>query len=111
MGAPALSSTRMIVLHATFRVDPAKRDEALELIEWLVEQSQQEAGMIDYRAATDVTDPNVIRFFEQYEDEAAFEAHTETDHFEEFEAALPDLAAGESNVTRFDVESVTELAP
>jgi quinol monooxygenase YgiN len=64
----------VIVLHAVFPLDPAKRDEALDLIESLVEQSQNESGMIDYRAAVDVSDPNVVRFFEQYED-AAFEAH------------------------------------
>lgn len=99
----------MIVLHAVFPVDPAMREEALDLIEDLVEQSNQEEGMIDYRATTDVSDPNVVRFFEQYEDETAFEAHTETAHFEEFEEALPDLLAGEPEVLRFDVDSVTEL--
>ncbi len=65
--------------------------------------------MIDYRAATEVSDPNVIRFFEQYEDEAAFEAHSQTDHFQEFEAALPDLLAGEPEVRRFEVESASEV--
>jgi len=99
----------MIVLHATFPLDPAKRDEALDRIADLVEQSQAEDGMIDYQAATDVSDPNVVRFFEQYEDEAAFEAHTQTDHFQEFEAALPDLLAGEPEVLQFEVDSATEL--
>lgn len=99
----------MIVLHATFPLDPAKRDEALDLIEDLVEQSQSEGGMVDYRAATDVSDPNVVRFFEQYENEAAFEAHSQTDHFQEFEEMLPDLLAGEPKVLRFEVESATEL--
>jgi len=99
----------MIVLHASFPIDPDKREEALDLIEDLVEQSQAEEGMIDYRATTDVNDPNVVRFFEQYEDENAFEAHTQTDHFQEFEAALPDLLAGEPEILRFDVESATEL--
>lgn len=99
----------MIVLHATFPLDPAKRDEALELIEALVEQSQQEDGMIDYRAAADVSDPNLVRFFEQYEDAAAFEAHSQTEHFREFEAALPDLLAGEPEIHRFEVDSATEL--
>jgi len=99
----------MIVLHAAFPIDPDRRGEALALIEDLVEQSRAEEGMIDYRAATDVSDPNVVRFFEQYDDQAAFEAHTETDHFQEFEVALPDFLAGEPEVLRFEVESATEL--
>lgn len=101
----------MIVLHASFPIDPAKRDKALDLVEDLVEHSQAEAGMIDYRATIDIDDRNVIRFFEQYEDEAAFEAHSQSDHFQEFEAGLPDLLGGEPEILRFDVESATELDP
>ncbi|MDF9745140.1 putative quinol monooxygenase [Natrinema salsiterrestre] len=99
----------MIVIHASFPIDSDSRDEALDLIEDLVSESQQEDGIIDYRAATDVTDPNVVRFFEQYEDEEAFVAHTQTDHFQELEAALPELLAGEPEVTKFDVDSAEEL--
>ncbi|MFB6236558.1 MAG: putative quinol monooxygenase [Halopenitus sp.] len=99
----------MIVLHAAFPIDPDKREEALELVEDLVEDSQAEDGMIDYRSTTEVGSPNTVRFFEQYEDQAAFEAHTQTDHFQEFEAALPEYLAGEPEVLRFEVDSVTEL--
>ncbi|WP_222919513.1 putative quinol monooxygenase [Natrinema sp. SYSU A 869] len=99
----------MIVIHASFPIDPDHREEALELIDDLVAESQQEAGVIDYRAATDVSDPTVVRFFEQYEDEAAFGAHAQADHFQEFAAALPDLLAGEPDVTRFDVESAEDV--
>ncbi|WP_435102335.1 putative quinol monooxygenase [Halarchaeum sp. P4] len=93
----------MLVVHASFPIKPDRFDDALDLAEELVEQSQAESGMLDYRAATDVQDPNTIRFFERYEDEAAFESHTQTTHFQEFEEALPDLLAGEPEVTRFDV--------
>lgn len=99
----------MIVLHASFPIAPERRDEALELVDDLVDQSQAEDGMIDYRATTDVQDPNVIRFFEQYEDADAFEAHTQTTHFQEFEEALPELLAGEPEVVQFEVDSATEL--
>jgi quinol monooxygenase YgiN len=99
----------MIVLHAAFPIDPDGREEALDLAETLVEKSNQETGTIEYRATTDVADENTLRFFERYEDAEAFEAHTETDHFRNFEAALPDLLAGEPEVLRFDVEESTEL--
>lgn len=99
----------MIVIHAAFPIASEKRDEALDQIEALVEQSQAEDGMIEYRATTDVTDPNVVRFFEQYEDAEAFEAHTQTEHFQAFEAALPELLAGDPEVLRFDVDSASEL--
>jgi quinol monooxygenase YgiN len=99
----------MIVLHASVPIDPDRREEALEQIEELVEKSQAEDGMIEYRATTDLTDPNVVRFFEQYEDETALEAHNRTDHFQAFEEALPEFLNGEPEVLRFDVDSATEL--
>lgn len=99
----------MLVIHATFPVDPDSREEALDLARDLAAASREEDGVIDYRVATDAEDPNLLRFFERYDDEAAFGAHAETDHFQEFEAALPDLLAGEPEVTRFDVESASPV--
>jgi quinol monooxygenase YgiN len=99
----------MLIVHATFPIDPDRRDEALDQIETLAEQSRGEDGVVDYRVAADVEDRNVFCFFERYEDEAAFGAHAETDHFQEFEAALPDLLAGDPEVTRFDVESAATV--
>jgi quinol monooxygenase YgiN len=99
----------MIVLHASFPIDPDRREEALDLIEDLVEASNKEEGMIEYRATTDIQDPNVVRFFERYEGEDAFESHSQTDHFQEFEEQLPDLLAGDPEVLRFEVSEATEL--
>jgi quinol monooxygenase YgiN len=69
--------------------------------------SRAEDGVLEYRVATDIDEENRFRFFEQYEDEAAFGAHAETEHFERFATALPDLLAGEPSVTRFDIDSTT----
>ncbi|SEV88437.1 putative quinol monooxygenase [Natrinema salifodinae] len=99
----------MLIIHATFPIDPDSRDEALELVRDLAERSREEDGIIDYRVTTDVENPDTFRFFERYEDEDAFDAHAETDHFETFEAALPELLAGEPEVTRFDVESASPV--
>ncbi|CQH54318.1 homolog to autoinducer-2-degrading protein lsrG [Halobacterium hubeiense] len=99
----------MIVLHATFPIDPERREDALDLAEHLVEESNREDGVVDYRAAVDVQDENRIRFFEQYEDAAAVEAHEESDHFQRFEEALPELLAGEPDVRQFEVSDVTDV--
>jgi quinol monooxygenase YgiN len=99
----------MLVIHAEFPLAPDAREEALALVEDLVAASQEEDGVIEYRAATDVSDPNLLRFHERYEDEAAFAAHGETTHVEEFQAALPDLLAGEPEVLQFAVESTSAV--
>ncbi|SIS13576.1 putative quinol monooxygenase [Natronorubrum thiooxidans] len=99
----------MLVIHATFPIDPDSRDEALELVQDLAEHSRKEDGIVDYRVTTDVENSNVFRFFERYEDEAAFGVHAETDHFAAFEAVLPELLSGEPEVTRFDIESASPV--
>lgn len=65
--------------------------------------------MIDYRAAVDVQDENALRFIERYEDGNAFKSHVGTEHFQAFESKLPELLAGEPEVTRFEVSDATEL--
>lgn len=99
----------MLVVHAVIPINPEKREEALELAETLVEKSNQEDGILDYRMALDIQDSNVLRVFEQYEDAEAFESHIGSEHFQEFESRLPELLGDEPEITRFEVDSATEL--
>lgn len=101
----------MIVLHASIQIDPDRRDEALELVETLVQQSNQEDGMIEYRAAVDVQDENTIRFFEQYEDAESFEAHTQAEHYQAFTETVPELLTDMPEAIQFEVSdtAVPEL--
>ncbi|QKY21308.1 antibiotic biosynthesis monooxygenase [Halolamina sp. CBA1230] len=99
----------MLVVHATFPIDPDKREEALDRAADLVEATREEPGAIEYDAATDLQEPTLLRFTEVYEDADAFAAHVESDHFGAFEAALPDLLAGEPEVMRYEVSDATEL--
>ncbi|GGL21012.1 antibiotic biosynthesis monooxygenase [Halarchaeum grantii] len=101
----------MFVLHATFHLDPEHREEALDAVRELVEASNREDGVIDYRAGVDVHDENTLRFVERYEDAAAHAAHEETDHCERFTERLPDLLAADLEMVSFEVaeEAVDEF--
>ncbi|MDZ7688879.1 MAG: putative quinol monooxygenase [Halobacteriales archaeon] len=99
----------MIVVHATVPVDPEKHDEAIESAKSVAEKSRDEDGIVEYRVAVDADDENLLRFFEQYEDEAAFGAHASSDHFAEFVATLPEFLNGEANLKRFEVSEATEM--
>jgi (4S)-4-hydroxy-5-phosphonooxypentane-2,3-dione isomerase len=65
-----------------------EQDHAEELIRRLGEASRQEPGVVHYIAHRDPEDPRVFLIYEQYRDQAAFEAHGQTDHFK-------DIALGE----------------
>lgn len=99
----------MLVIYATLPVDPDRREDAMELVQNLAVESRAEEGVVDYRVGTDVEDPSVFRFVEQYEDEAAFAAHAESDHFQAFQEAVPEMLGGMPEITRFDVESVSDV--
>jgi len=60
-----------------------EQDHAEELIRRLGEASRQEPGVVHYIAHRDPEDPRVFLIYEQYRDQAAFEAHGQTDHFKE----------------------------
>lgn len=84
----------MIFVHSSIPFDPDRYDEARELVRDLAEQSQREAGAVRYRAMVDLSDEYLVRFFEQYEDEEAWIAHTQTEHYQRFIDRLPELVDG-----------------
>lgn len=63
-------------------------------IERLAAASSAEPGVQHYLAHRDPSDPRAFLIYERYDDEAACEAHIETDHFKQFgvEDAFPRLA-------------------
>ncbi len=96
----------MIVIHSTITFDPDRAEEARELVRELAAASQREPGAIRYRAMTDLDDEHTVRFFEQYEDEAAWRAHAESDHYRAFVDRLPDLVDEPMETINFvDVEA------
>ena len=99
----------MQVLHAVVPIDPQHHEEAIEFFSELGERSRAEDGVVEYRATMDVDDRNVFRFVEVYEDGAALEAHTGSEHFREFEERVPGMLDGEMRATVYDVDGVTDL--
>lgn len=98
----------MVVIHATFVLDPTNRDEALDHIRSLVEASNEEPGIIGYQAGIDVHDKDTVRFLEHYDNEVAVEAHLETDHYQAFETRLSEYLADEPSVTKFEITDTFE---
>lgn len=99
----------MIVQHATIPIDPEEREAAIETLTELGEASRAEPGVVEYRVVADIDDENTVRVIEQYEDDAAVDAHMTSDHFEAFQGELPAFAGGEVELVRFDVAETTQL--
>ncbi|MFC5971124.1 putative quinol monooxygenase [Halomarina salina] len=99
----------MILQYAVIPIDPDSRDEAIEALTELGEQSRAESGVVDYRVTSDVDDEHTVRIVEQYEDEEAVEAHMTSDHFGTFQERLPSFAGGDVELYKYEVSDSTQL--
>lgn len=84
----------MLANHTRIPFDSAQREEAMEFVSTLVEYSKTEDGTVRYHAMIDIDAPDVVRFFELYEDVAAAETHTESVQYRRFVESLTDLVDG-----------------
>jgi quinol monooxygenase YgiN len=69
------------VLIARMKTRDGEQEHAAELLGPLAEASRAEPGNIHYIPHRSLEDPRVFTIYEQYQDEAAFEAHGQTEHF------------------------------
>lgn len=82
-----------IVMQATWVVSEGSEEVALDALAKLAPLSRAEPGCRLYQPYRDPADPQVIHIVEIYDDEAALEAHTTSEHFERYviEQAVPVL--------------------
>jgi quinol monooxygenase YgiN len=81
------------VVAAHWRATDGAQDRVAEIIEELTPLSRAEPGNRYYQAQRSPEDPRHFFLYEIYEDEAAYHAHMETEHFTRLakEEAIPNL--------------------
>ncbi|WP_394523891.1 putative quinol monooxygenase [Staphylococcus xylosus] len=96
----------MITINAIMKIDPSKREEYLELVKPLLEGASTEEGSLFYKHFEQTDEPNTFAFIERYKDQAAVEAHNNTDHFKAFFAEVsqylvekPDISISQDQTT------------
>ena len=70
------------VVTAVWTAQPGREDIVRDAILQLVPPSRAEPGCRFYQPYADPDDPQVFRLFEIYDDEAAYKAHAESEHFQ-----------------------------
>ena len=86
-----------VVLAVTWVANEGESDAVAHLLRRLEPLSRAEPGCLQYDAHRDPEDPNRFFLFERYADQAAFEAHGASPHFQELVLgeAVPRLASRE----------------
>jgi len=98
----------MYAILARFTVQPGKMDDVIGYLNQASIPSLAEPGCHLYIANRDQSDPNVLVMYEQYTDEAAFQAHLASDHFRELVAGRVVPLLSDRRRETFDVVPFAE---
>jgi quinol monooxygenase YgiN len=83
----------MVVLAVTWMAKVGREAEVTGLFAKLTEESRKEAGCLMYQVHRHKTEPRRFFIYEQYNDDAALEAHRTSPHFLQFARKdLPKIA-------------------
>ena len=99
----------MIIVAGKVAIRPERRAAAIQVALRMAEATQSEPGCITYQFFADLKDPNTIFVFEAWETEEALAQHFQTDHMKAFQQELPKFVAGEMDIKRYQVESVSAI--
>ena len=69
------------VVSAKWRAKEGKADRLLEVIREMTPPSRAEPGNLFYQAQRSTDDPQLFYLYEQYVDEAGYQAHMDSEHF------------------------------
>ncbi len=72
------------VLAVTWRAKPGQEDRVAEILRTMMPLTRREPGCVHYYAHVSIEDPREFFLFEEYRDEAAFQAHMAADYFKKW---------------------------
>jgi quinol monooxygenase YgiN len=96
---------QMIIVTGRVRVHADQRDAAILAAEGMRKHTIDEPGCVDYRFWSATDDHDAILLFEQWEEQAALEAHLAAPHMAAFLAQIGAAVDGTLEVTRFEVSN------
>jgi quinol monooxygenase YgiN len=99
----------MLVIAGEIEIDPANRDKAIAAALRVMEETRREPGCISYTFSGDFADLGRVRVFEEWESQAALDAHFASPHMAAFQAAVGGLGVKRVAIQRYEVSSVGPL--
>ncbi|WP_433745753.1 putative quinol monooxygenase [Falsibacillus pallidus] len=96
----------MIIIHAGFTINPAKKEAFLNEIKPLIQASREEGGNISYKLYQDTENENVFTMVELWKDGEAVAAHNQSEHFTAFTGRAKEFLAAPLDVKVFNGEQV-----
>ena len=97
----------MIIITASFAVQPAERDQIVALCSKHSARSRAEAGCISHHIHADCDDPARLFFYEEWQDEAAVAAHFAVPESGEFVKRLTALLGERPKIRIYRADAVS----
>ncbi|MDR0795571.1 MAG: antibiotic biosynthesis monooxygenase [Tannerella sp.] len=89
------------VVVARVTVKSGREKAFVEIASKLVTATRAEEGCLFYTLYQSTENPSVFIIYEEYKDDAAFEAHAASGHFKAFAEATNEMMEGELQIDRF----------
>ena len=95
------ATPKMKVIVARLKVKEGQEAAFISVASVLVEATRKEPGCLFYTLYQSPMDTKSFIFYEEYEDQAAFDYHSNSDHFKTFAGAIGDMLDGGLDVGEF----------
>lgn len=99
----------MLLLVVHVHLQPGHENAFLDLARAMLDPSRAEPGCISYMFTQDPDDPAHIVFVEEWDDQAALDAHFATPHFQNFAQKAAEHFAGPPQLSAYDCETPRTL--
>jgi quinol monooxygenase YgiN len=93
----------MLIVAGEIEIDPAHREEAVAAALEMMEATRREAGCVTYAFSADLADPGRFRIFEEWESQAALDAHFAAPHMASFQARVAALGVRAMRIQKYEI--------
>lgn len=83
----------MIIIIATIKVKPGRKQEFVESACSAIEETRKEAGNISYSLFSSVQEENTVVFLEEWKDQESLSAHIKAPHFKALGSLIKDMSS------------------
>lgn len=99
----------MLVIAAELRVGAGSMDKLCDAGAVMSEKSTAEDGCHLYACSKDLNEDNLMRITEQWESQAALDAHFATPHMADFQATMGSLEVVSVKATKYQVSDIEDM--
>jgi quinol monooxygenase YgiN len=93
----------VLIVAGEIEIDPARREDAIAAAREMMDATRREPGCTAYVFSADLADPGRFRIFEEWESQAALDAHFAAPHMAAFQGRIGALGVRGMRIQKYEV--------